>query len=628
MCGIAGIVGPRPSEATVARMTRALRHRGPDGDGFWSGRNVALGHRRLRIIDLSDAARQPMQTPDGRFTLVFNGEVYNYLEIRRELTEVSFRSTSDTEVLLHAFAKWGVDCLKKFVGMYAIAIWDDLRRELVCVRDPLGIKPFYYTEFDGHFVFASEISALLRAGAPRTADDDVIYDFLARDFYDHSNRTFFRNILQLPAGTWMRVTPDGRSEPRQFWNLGEAAAALKVPGSREDRAAELVQRMEDAVSLHLRSDVPVGVALSGGLDSATLLGLLGRVHADPSRISAFSFDFDDPAYSERTAVDRMATHTGHPVEFATVTPDAFAADAVSSVEEQQEPHAGLPIYAYSRCFRRARESGCIVVMDGSGLDEGMAGYQRFRPAYWADLHAAGRVSDLERELAAAGVEGDDARRRARAAMAAAASPAGDIGVAQDLTTSARHDCLGADFVAASGSELPRFARPFPDALRNLMFRELRYTKLPRALRFRDRLSMAHGCELRPPFLDHRLLAYQFALPAEDRIHDGQQKVLAREAVKQLLPAATRLASKRSVQTPQREWFRGPLRAWVMDQLDRPSFWQRGWVDRSAAMNAVSRFMAGEGDNSFFIWQWINLAVWAEKYLGAAETESSSLSLNA
>ena len=152
-----------------------------------------------------------------------------------------------------------------------------------------------------------------------------------------------------------------------------------------------------------------------------------------------------------------------------------------------------------------------------------------------------------------------------------------------------------------------------------MFRELRYTKLPRALRFRDRLSMAHGCELRPPFLDHRLLAYQFALPAEDRIREGQQKVLVRQAANQLIPEATRAAAKQSVQTPQREWFRGPLRDWVMDQVDRPSFWQRGWVDRRAGMKAVSGFLAGEGNNSFFIWQWINLAVWASKFLDNAAT---------
>ena len=308
----------------------------------------------------------------------------------------------------------------------------------------------------------------------------------------------------------------------------------------------------------------------------------------------------------------MSNHSGHRVTFRTVTPQDFALTLDSVIAQQEEPHAGAPIVAYTLCFEALRRQGIIVAMDGTGIDEGLAGYARFLPAYWADLQAAGDSQRLQAEFAAAGISGSSDRAHAYQQMALASSASGDVGVAQDLSQSVRPDCLGSTLKDAVPS-LPEFERPFPDALRNLMYRELRYTKLPRALRFRDRLSMAYGCELRPPFLDHRLLAYMFALPAADRISRGVTKALLREAAERHLPDVVRLASKRSVQTPQREWFRGPLAGWVREQLDRPEFWQLGWVDRNAALAALDRFLAGDGNNSFFIWQWINLSRWSEIY---------------
>jgi asparagine synthetase B (glutamine-hydrolysing) len=244
-------------------------------------------------------------------------------------------------------------------------------------------------------------------------------------------------------------------------------------------------------------------------------------------------------------------------------------------------------------------------MDGSGLDEGLAGYTRFRPALWADLFASGNWRTLDQELVASGVRTSAQRMQALAQMYSAAKPPFDIGKGQDLTASTRPDCLNADFVTAARTPLPEFERPFFDNLRNLMYRELRYTKLPRALRFRDRLSMAVGAELRPPFLDHRLLAYEFALPPEDRIHLGISKAILRRAAVPLMPEGVRTAPKRSVQTPQREWFRRELQSWVRETADRPRFWQRGWVDKKR--DALPwRLFRGEGDNSF-LWQ-VNLEI--------------------
>lgn len=609
MCGIAGAAGPGANEALVRRMTDAESHRGPDGEGLWSGEGVCLGHRRLNIIDLTPAGRQPMSTPDGRFTIVYNGEVYNYLELREELGG-QWRSSSDTEVLLRAYAAWGEGCLSRVVGMFAFVIWDAEKKELFCARDRVGIKPFYFTRHGGDFLFASELRALRAAGAPFSLHPGILYDFLARDFYEHSDETFLSGISKLPPGTSMTVRDGRPSRPRRYWNLAEEAARLEVPSSPREREEKLLQLCRDAVRLHLRSDVPVAVALSGGLDSATLLAMLDRSHPNPSLIEAFSFTGDDPAYSERPYVERMAKETGHRAHFCTVGAEDFARLAPEACLSQEEPFAGAPIVAYAECFRLARSNGFIVVMDGSGIDEALAGYDRFRPALWADLLAAGDDAAFRREAAAAGVPDERARLLAREA----AGPASDVGRGQDLTTSVRPDCLASEFAAAASRPLPDFERPFPDHLRNLMYRELRYTKLPRALRFRDRLSMAASCELRPPFLDHRLLAYAFALPAEDRIRDGATKAILRRAAAGFLPGGLAQLPKRSVQMPQREWLRGPLKDWARGIVDTKSFWERGWVDRARGRAAMEGFFRGEGDNSFFLWQWINLELWARRAL--------------
>jgi len=614
MCGIAGMVGAAPDPVMVARMTAVQRHRGPDGEGLWSSPGVVLGHRRLKIIDLSEAGRQPMSTADGRYTIVYNGEVYNFQELRGALADVRFQSGTDTEVVLQAYAHWGPGCLERFVGMYAFAIWDARERELFCARDRLGIKPFYYAPVGDHFLFASEIGALLAAGLPRAVNEHVLYDFLARDFYEHGEDTFFAGVFKLPPASWA-IVRDGRIGPsRRYWSLAVEVEKTMVDADPREREEELLSRCAEAVGSHLRSDVPVGVALSGGLDSATLLALLDRTHPDPALVEAFSFVFPEAAYSERPYVEAMAQQTGRAAHLVEVTARRFADTAERFSVSQEEPFAGAPISAYGLCFERAREQGFIVLMDGSGIDEGLAGYERFRPARWADLFRAADWRALDAEFRAAGVATPSSRALAFAQMHAAAELPGDVGRGQDLTRSVRPDCLTRDFAAHAERPLPAFERPFPDCLRNLMYRELRYTKLPRALRFRDRLSMAVSTELRPPFLDHRLLAFEFALPPNDHIHLGVSKAILRRSADRFLPDAIRSACKRSVQTPQREWFRTGLKEWVRAMVDDRCFWHRGWVDERMGRGAMEAFFDGQGDNSFFLWQWANLEIWAEHFI--------------
>ena len=310
MCGIAGIVGAGADKETVGRMTRMLRHRGPDDYGEWSVPGAAFGHRRLKIIDLTDAGHQPMSTVDGRYTIVYNGEVYNYRELRQELADCPFRSKTDTEVVLYGFARWGKACLKKLVGMFAFAIWDNVEKTLFCARDRLGIKPFYFSVLADTFIFASEIRSILAAGVVPQVNDHILYDFLARDYYEHTDETFFANIQKLPQASWMVVKNGKPQVPQIYWNLADEVNKWDVASDPNLREEIFYNLASNAVEQHLRSDVPVGVALSGGLDSATLLAILDKVHPDPTRVEAFSFVFSEKEYSERPYVEEMARYTG------------------------------------------------------------------------------------------------------------------------------------------------------------------------------------------------------------------------------------------------------------------------------------------------------------------------------
>jgi asparagine synthase (glutamine-hydrolysing) len=300
MCGIAAIVGAHATRERAERMADAIRHRGPDDVGLLVEPGIALAHRRLSIIDLSVAGHQPMATRDGRYHIIYNGEVYNYRELAAKL-DVPWRSASDTEVVLEAFAAWGPRCLDELVGMFAFAIWDRVERRLFCARDRVGIKPLYYARLGDGWAIGSEIGALLAAGVPARANERIIHDFLARDFYDHDDASFFAGIAKLPPAHSMWLLPEREPAPTRYWDLAREAAAITVPADRTERGEQLIAHMADAVRLSLRSDVPVGITLSGGLDSATLLTLVDR--AQPDKLAAFSFDFDDER-QQRAAVGR------------------------------------------------------------------------------------------------------------------------------------------------------------------------------------------------------------------------------------------------------------------------------------------------------------------------------------
>ncbi|HWM90774.1 MAG TPA: asparagine synthase (glutamine-hydrolyzing) [Thermoanaerobaculia bacterium] len=564
MCGIAGIFGTEASRLDA--MVGCLGHRGPDGRGVHSDPAgcAALGHTRLSIIDLSDDGLQPMSDPSGRWWIVFNGEIYNYLELRSELASSwEFRTKTDTEVLLAAYAVWGERCMERLIGMFVFLLWDARERRLFAARDRFGVKPLYVHEKDGALLVASEIKALHAAGVAARPDATAWASYLAHGLHDHSERTFWESVRALPPGhalTWQ----DGRTSVSPWYDLScRVGPETDTRGDAEVRE-EYRALLEESVRLRFRSDVPVGINLSGGLDSSTLLGIVQQVQGPESDIQAFTFVTGDPLYDELPWVEQMLARTCHPLVVCGLTAEEVPALAESVARFEDEPFGGLPTLAYARLFERAREAGVVVLLDGQGMDEQWAGYDYYRAT------GGGTVSIIQ-----------GTRER-----------------------SVRPECLTPELRARA--ERPELPSPFPDRLRNLQYRDIRYTKIPRALRFNDRISMRSSTELREPFLDHRLVELALRQPAERKIRGEQQKWMLRSLVCELLPKGVAEAPKRPLQTPQREWLRGPLRGWATEQVERAL--ESGWLDADAVCREWQAYCAGEGDNSFFVWQWISLGL--------------------
>lgn len=571
MCGIAGTIGDGARTDDVRRMIEIIGHRGPDGDGIYADPDgqAVLGHRRLSIIDTSDAGRQPMSSADGRYVITYNGEVYNYLELRREL-ESSYRFTTrtDTEVVLAAFERWGEDCLDKFVGMFSFVVWDQREKTAFAARDRFGVKPFYYSvRNDGSLIFASEIKAIHAAGIERAPNLRTWAAFLSFGSCDNSSGSFWENIRSLRGGHCLRFK-NGQTTIRKWYDLHESIGDQFDRRAEDEVAEEYMALVRESVKLRFRSDVPVGINLSGGIDSSTLLGVVDRVQGDNANVAAYTFVTGDERYDELPWVETMIAGTGHPLRTCRLDAGDVPRLAESVQWHQDEPFGGIPTLAYARLFETAREDGSIVLLDGNGMDEQWAGYDYYRTA----------------------------------------SIGSDPGVVQGTSESpVRPECLT--------RELSEMAEPFvtpgifSDKLRNLQLRDTFYTKIPRAMRFNDRVSMRSSVELREPFLDHRLFELALRQPADRKVSQSSGKVMLRTMVRGLIGDRLAEAPKRALQTPQREWLRGELRDWATEMI-RTAICEVGgtWLVPERLVEEWDRFLRGESDNSFYIWQWISIAL--------------------
>ncbi len=591
MCGIAGLVyrhGTRAAAAeTVRRMIARQRHRGPDGEGFYDTVGASLGHCRLAIIDLSDAGRQPMADPEGRCWITFNGEIYNYLELAQELRSLGhrFQGRSDTEVLLAAYRQWGVNCLKRLRGMFAFAIWDENERGLFAARDRLGIKPFHYwTDGQQQLAFASELKALLEFLPERRVHLQLARDFLAWNLLDHEPaETMLVGIKRLPPAHALIWRPDKGVKLWRYWNLEVSEELETPPARRAQLIAEFRQRFEESVSVHLRSDVPVGTCLSGGLDSSAIVC---AVSAELQRRGAwredwqhtFSACFTDPWLDERPYINTVAATANCRTHSVFPSGERLREELDAWLWHQEEPVGGCSVYSQYCVARLAREHGIKVLLDGQGADEQLAGYRKFILVYLQQLVSAQRYVQAVRET-----------------LAFASSL--EILRTSRLVDGRRYLFKSAPEVVQLWPDDKQPERPAALGLGRSLGRRLEADltrfSLPVLLRYEDRNTMAFGLEARVPFVDHFFVEWLATLPADLRLSGGWTKRILRDALIGVLPERVRTRkSKLGFLAPESKWLAGPLADWLKQTLHAPRHLAEV-VDLEGVRRLLARRIAGD-----------------------------------
>ena len=605
MCGIAGqycFGGGKPDTDLLSRMSRLLAHRGPDGEGTRICGITGLVHRRLAIIDLSEDARQPMTSEDGTLWLVFNGEIYNYIELRGDLINRGhrFATASDSEVILHAYEEWSTDCLQHFNGMWAFAIWDEKNQQLFCARDRFGIKPFYYTQVNDSFLFASEIKALLaHPGAGTRPDDTMLGTYLAWGVLDHTERTMFDGIFQLKPAHAMVVTNEGPQPPFRYWDV-KVSAEIQSGVSENEAASRLLTLLQSAVSIHLRSDVPVGTCLSGGIDSSTLTVLINSLirEAAPasvgSRQKTFSAVFSDKRFDESWFIDDVVTLTGVDATRTEPAPDKLQDDLDRLIYMQDEPFGSLSIYA-QYCVMRIAQKRVKVVLDGQGADELLAGYLAYEAGYMQELIRRLCWWTALREIL------------------------GSIRHHRHFFMDAMRQLAVREKRRSLLTCTPPLIDRYTGNLEAVLYRELTSTNLPALLHYEDRNSMAFSLESRVPYLDVRLVEYIASLPLAQKIKRGITKAVLRRAVKGLIPESIRCRmDKMGFITPEEVWMKDDLRPFMLEILSSRSFQSRPYWNATAVAGNYREFLDGKSGYSPDLWRIACAELWLRKFFDERE----------
>lgn len=619
MCGIAGslrLTGDAP--AAIGPMLNALKHRGPDGVAEWSDEDCALGQRRLAIIDLSDAGQAPLSNEDGSVWVTFNGEIYNFQALRRELEALghTFRGDSDTEVIVHAYDEWGTASVERFRGMFAFALWDKEKRRLFLARDRVGKKPLFYAFVEGALFFSSEIQGLLTLPQlSREVDLRAVQSYLSWG-YIPAPRTGFVGVHKLPPAHWLTVEigPPSRNELREYWSLSYEP---KVEAADEEQAAALRDALTEAVRLRMISDVPLGAFLSGGIDSSIVVGLMAQLSS--SRIQTFSIGFEDADYNELQHARRVATRLGTDHHEEMVRPNAL--DIVPAlVRHYGEPFAdssAIPTFCVSQVARKR----VTVALNGDGGDESFGGYDR----YGANLAAAriGKVPGLgyAARLARAVRSSKDVHdpfKRAERFLALAGQPeahryAGWMSYFDDrdkerLCTAQFLQDISPTSTAQWFEEM--FAssdcdHPIDAAMSVDVRSYLPYDLLVKV----DIASMANSLEARSPFLDHEVMQFAARLPANLKRQGRSGKHLLKKAFADLLPTENVDRPKMGFGVPIGRWFRGPLREALRDALLSEQARARPYFNPQEVGRLVEEHLGDRADHSSKLWNLFMLEMW-------------------
>jgi asparagine synthase (glutamine-hydrolysing) len=626
MCGICGIIrfdNQPVQEAPVRKMMQTMKHRGPDDEGVFLEENVGLGFVRLSIIDLSSAGHQPMFSHDEKYVIVYNGEIYNYLELRDELKSLGhiFKTNSDTEVLLTSYIEWGEECLHRFNGMWAFVIYDRINKSMYASRDRYGIKPFYYYYDEKILIFASEIPPILTLLKSKpSVNNQAVFDYLVFNRTDHSEQTFFKEIKKLHHGHNLSFNCQSSLFNRTAGRLGEASLqssikkwynlrekASEAEGFRN--AEEFRNLLSSSIGLRLRSDVPVGVCLSGGIDSSSIVSILLNDFKKVD-LNTFSAVYKRGQHGDETEYIKEYSAQINNMFFTTPTAETLYNEMYTFIKAHAEPIPETGVYAQYKVMELAGKN-VVVTLDGQGADEMLAGYHYFFGYFFKDLLKHGNLAKLPSEIfhyvnnhrSLYGIK-TFAYLLLPIKMRTSASVDNKGYLAKGFV-----DCYCKDNSVVG-------ALYNSSSLKDALLDHFEY-KLEHLLKWEDRNSMWFSLEARVPFLDHRLVENTLAINKQDMISKGMTKTISREAVKGIVPEKIRLRKdKIGFGTPQDEWFRMPQFKKIIEEILSPgNFITDNLIDNIKASKLYLAHIRGENNISKEIWKWIHLELWHREFFG-------------
>ena len=570
MCGISGILSFNNTVniTDIKKMTDVLYHRGPDGEGQWLNdkQNVGLGHRRLSIIDLSEAGHQPMHYANKRYTITFNGEIYNYIELKRTLVKkgYQFKSNTDTEVLLALYDLKKSACFNDIDGMFAFAIWDNQEQKLFCARDRFGEKPFYYYKDDNKFVFASEIKALWEAGIEKSVNNKFVYDYLLfgtiQDINDLKS-SFYQNIYNLEPAHYLEIDKPGNLKIEQYWKIDYQNINYSI--SIADAKEQFLSLFTDSIKKRLRSDVPVGSSLSGGLDSSSIVSIIGKIKGENQIQKTFSARFKNFSKDEGSFINKVLEHTKN-VNGYNVFPDENSVlnNLEKIIYHQDEPFGSFSIAAQYEVMQLAKQNNVTVLLDGQGADEYLAGYEMYYNSYYNQLHKENK-SLYNKEIKAY----NDLTNKTFTPPNFSTIVKSFSEAAYQKLAHFRRKNIASDSSYFLGihpdivSQYKSHKNPIykPANLKDHLHSSSTQKGLNELLRYADRNSMAHSLEVRLPFLNHQLVEFTFSLPGNFLIHNAWTKYILRTSMEHILPnEITWRKDKIGYEPPQEKWLKSKI----------------------------------------------------------------------
>jgi len=618
MCGIFGYKGKIDQQVGL-KCVRKLAHRGPDGEGMYQADGIFLAHRRLAILDLSERGKQPMSYAEGRYWITFNGELYNFVEIKKELTAKGhrFKSESDTEVMLAAYVEWGEKCLDKFNGMWAFAIWDSEKKELFLSRDRFGKKPLFYSFIADDFVFASEMKAIVPLLNRVEPNIDIIKDTSRIFYYENTSECLVKEIMRFPAGHYGRLM-DGKLSLVRYWCTLDHL--VDVPPTYEEQTERFKELFLDACKIRMRSDVAIGTALSGGLDSSATLCALNHLSKNQSgdRASrdwqhAFCASFPGTPLDEVEWANKVADHCGRKTNIIVIDPQKYLDDFYEQIYLFEDLYI-TPHIPFVRTYEEMRKNGVVVTIDGHGSDELFGGYHFDYLRILDD-----NMFNLKNSLAIINTYYGSQDPYLNKNTQFGCLPPKGMFFLKEFVRNAAKKILGRknrniDDNHPNWRSLDYFAK--------VLYSSFHQTTLPTLLRNYDRYSMINGVEIRMPFMDHRLVSYAFSLPWTSKIRNGYTKAIVRDALSDIIPPYVAYRkTKIGFNAPLVDWFKGPMRTFLLETVESKEFNDNPIVDPVTTKEAIMKTIydpSSKFKDAEETWKMISPFFWFKGFLDKAK----------